>query len=215
MKHPKRCSLFSLLSSLVILACTVYGVSRFFVGSGSGNMQVGGFACFRYFTVLSNVFVALCCAAVLPYNIRALTGGNTQPPHGVMLLKFTGTLSVTVTLVVVLVFLGPTMGYAAMFAGSNLLLHLLTPLLTLFSFCALDGGGRIGKREILLGVFPVVIYGVVYLILVVALGIWEDFYGFNRGGLWYVSFPAVLLGSALLSAGVGLVHNLFAPKKSK
>ena len=42
-----------------------------------------------------------------------------------------------------------------------------------------------------LGLSTVILYGIVYLVMVVALGPlnggWEDFYGFNRGGYWPIA----------------------------
>ena len=45
---------------------------------------------------------------------------------------------------------------------------------------------------------PVLLYGLLYLRRVVFQQRWEDFYGFNRGGKWPLSFAAMLLGAVLL-----------------
>ena len=42
-------------------------------------------------------------------------------------------------------------------------------------------------------------YGVVYMTQVVFRHKWEDYYGFNRGGKWPVSFAVMLIATALLS----------------
>ena len=207
MNKTKMRGLLSLIFNVALIALTVYSVFQFFISTGQGNMQVSGFTCFRYFTILSNVFAALTCAAVLPDAAKSLVRGVDGLSHGAMLLKFMGTVAVTVTLVVVLVFLGPTMGYDMMFTGSSLHLHLICPLLAIVSFCFFERGGAVSKKETMLGDLSVIAYGTVYLIMVVITGIWPDFYGFNRGGMWYVSYPVILLSGYVLSLAVRAAHN--------
>ena len=65
-------------------------------------------------------------------------------------------------------------------------------------FGLLEGQGNIRLRDTWLAVIPVVIYACVYLPMVVLLQGWPDFYGFNRGGMWYVSAPAMLAASYII-----------------
>lgn len=214
MRNTRVRALLSLAVNAGIIALTAVSVAQFFISSGQGNMQVSGFVCFRYFTILSNVLAALTCAAVLPAGVRALRRGEDSLSHGAMLLKYVGTAAVAVTLTVVLLFLGPTMGYDAMFVGSSLFLHLICPLLAIGSFCFLERGGGVSKKETILGDLPVIVYGTVYLITVVLTGIWPDFYGFNAGGMWYISYPAMLVGGYLVSLIMRSLHNAFSREKA-
>ena len=55
---------------------------------------------------------------------------------------------------------------------------------------------------VLLGVVPVVLYGALYLNRVVFTDgekAWEDFYGFNKGGKWWISLTLMLLATLLIS----------------
>ena len=145
----------------------------------------------RYFTVLSNVFCALVSLALA---IARLSGAVPVP---LLLLKYVATHAVTVTLLTVLVFLGPQFGYKPLFSGPDFFLHLLCPLLALISFLAWDRPPMTPLLS-LIGVIPVLLYGLLYLRKVVYAKAWEDFYGFNRGGHWPRSFAAMVLGAALL-----------------
>lgn len=153
-----------------------------------------GLKAFRYFTVLSNVFCALSALAMVIFR----ADGNGAP--GALLFKYLGTVSVTVTLLTVLFFLGPSMGYKALLSGRDLYLHLIGPLLAIASFCFLE------KREMslgtaLLGLIPVALYGAVYLYRVVyapEAKRWEDFYGFNKGGKWPIAFAAMLAATLVI-----------------
>ena len=144
-----------------------------------------GLKAFRFFTVLSNVFCAMAALGMV------FSASGTA-----LLFKYLGTVSVTVTLLTVVFFLGPTQGgYAMLFSGENLYMHLIGPLLAILSY------GFLEKRDMsfgtaLLGMVPVALYGVMYLYRVVLAPEekrWEDFYGFNRGGKWPVAFSGMLL----------------------
>ncbi len=146
----------------------------------------------RYFTVLSNLF---CAAASLAAAAARLLGTVSE---ALLLVKFVSTVAVTVTLLTVLVFLGPAAGYRLMFSGPDLFLHLLCPLLALATYFLWDRP-VLTAGTAFLGIFPVLLYGIVYLSKVVFSKHWEDFYGFNKGGKWPLSFSAMLAGSAVIS----------------
>ncbi len=161
---------------------------------------------FRYFTTDSNL---LAMAAAFVTAAFELSDGAL--PRGVMLFKLVGTASVTVTLLTVLFFLGPTMGYGKMLGGDGLWVHLLGPLLAIVSFCLFDGGEAVGGSW-LFGLTPVAVYGILYCVMVLLIGEerggWEDFYGFNAGGRWFISLPAMLAGGALVSLLLTLAHDM-------
>lgn len=145
----------------------------------------------RYFTAQSNL---LCAAASLILAAMRLSGVSSAP---VLLFNYVGTVAVAVTLLTVLVFLGPQFGYKPLFSGPDFLLHLVCPLLALIAYFAWD---RVPLSPLasLIGVIPVLLYGCLYLHKVVYAKQWEDFYGFNRDGKWPVSFAAMVAGTAVL-----------------
>ena len=80
-------------------------------------------------------------------------------PWIIWMLKYMGTVSVTVTLMTVLLFLGPTMGgYKELMAGANLYLHLIGPILAIISFCFCEKG-NMDIPTALWGLVPVMAYG--------------------------------------------------------
>ena len=151
-----------------------------------------GLKAFRYFTVLSNAFCAISALVLLISEMI----GSVSP--AALLLKYLGIVSVTVTFLTVMLFLGPTQGFKKMLGGQDIYMHLIGPLLAIISFCFLE------KREMtlgtaMIGVIPVLTYGLVYLYKVIYAPEdkrWDDFYGFNRGGRWPVSFAAMIGGAA-------------------
>lgn len=150
----------------------------------------------RYFTVLSNL---LCAAACLAVAAARLSG---RVPAGILLFKFVGTAAVTVTLMTVLLFLGPKLyGFKLLFSGPDLWLHLVCPALAIVSLLAWD------KQDmpfgaVFLGILPVLLYGGLYLYKVIyapECRRWEDFYGFNRDGKWPLSFLFMAAGTFIIS----------------
>lgn len=169
----------------LIFVLTLTLTVRFFHKDGTWHIS-NGTAAFRFFTVLSN---ELCAAAAL---LMCLTPSEPW----VWTFKYIGTAAVTVTMLTVFLFLGPNLGYKKMLTGSDLYMHLVTPLLAIVSFVCFEKRGMTIQTA-LYGVLPVLLYGILYLYKVVYAPEhkrWDDFYGFNKNGKWPVSFAAMLTG---------------------
>ena len=157
---------------------------------------------YRYFTVLSNTLCAAACLAVL---ICRLGGGV---PRAVLILKYVGTAAVSVTMLTVLIFLAPHVyDFKLLMSGPDLWLHLICPLIAIVSYAVWDRAEmRFGA--VLLAVLPVILYGGMYLYRVVLAPPekrWDDFYGFNRGGRWGVSFAGMTAGAFLIGLALWLL----------
>ena len=209
----------NLLVSCVVFIVTFICVLSFYLYRGSGNMAVAGTLVFRYFTIDSNILYAFACLLSIPVLIRGLISGTMRQSYALLILRYVGTAAVTLTLLTVLFFLGPIHGYAPMFAGFNLYLHLIGPLLAILSLFFLDEPAIITKRYIFLSVLPMLCYGAVYLYQVVgrgpARGGWPDFYGFNRGGYWPVALLAMTAASSVIGTLLLLGHNLICSRMGK
>lgn len=189
----------ALAGGAVLIASTLWSLALFFTRTGTGNMTVSGARAFRYFTVDSNILAALSSAGVMAGAGRGLRRGTFALSRGAALFHYVGASAVGVTFAVVMAFLGPTMGYGKMFKGMNLFLHLINPLLAAALWLLPDRGDPLPRRAVLWGAAPVAAYGAVYVTMVLLVRRWPDFYGFNAGGLWYVSYPAVMIGGALVA----------------
>ena len=147
---------------------------------------------FRYFTVLSNLFCALTALILL---VAELFGAM---PAWAVALKYMGTVAVTVTFLTVCLFLLPaTRSIQGLFSnGTEIVMHLVTPLLAIFSFLCFEDRG-LSAWVIPLGVLPVLLYGWLYLQRVVLQRAWPDFYGFDRSGRWKLSFSLMMAGTVI------------------
>ncbi|MCQ2354608.1 MAG: hypothetical protein MJ102_05820 [Clostridia bacterium] len=218
MKNARSRNVVSLAMNLSSFVLTLISILWFFrpagAGAGVGNMSSGGTGCFRFFTNDSNILSALISLAVVPFNIKSIISGKDEIPDLIMTLKMIGTAAVTLTMTVVLVFLGPTQGFAKMYSGVCFELHLICPLLAIISFCFFERGLFITKKRLLWVLLPTFIYGTVYLINVVFIQTWKDFYGFNIGGFWYISYFVIHIVTFLIALVLRSVHNAFDRKTS-
>lgn len=184
----------SVIINAVIFVATFAIVISHFRKDGVWQLS-HGLKQFRYFTVLSNTF---CAIAALLMAISQI-GGNVS--RTVFLLKYLGTVSVTLTFLTVLLFLAPSQGgFAQWFGGDFFYVHLAGPLLAIASFCLLEKRPmRLGTA--MLGLVPMLLYGAVYVYKVILAPEderWEDFYGFNRNGMWPVSGLAMIVGASII-----------------
>ena len=192
--------------NILIALITLIIVVSFFRKEGQWVPERGKFA-LRFFTTLSNM---LCAAACLLTALAINAGGI---PEWIWMLKYIGTAAVTVTMLTVLFFLAPTFGKGALkvlLSGTDLFMHLITPLLALVSFCVFEKRGMTFCQS-LWGLLPVVLYGPVYLykiLFALPEKRWDDFYGFNKQGKWPVAFAGMVLGTFLICMGIRLLQNL-------
>ena len=200
-KRGKDTRAISIIVNLVIAAWTAYCIYTMVTRGLGGNMH-GKLTGLRYFTIDSNILAGV--SALVMLCSRAIKG---TPSTFATVFKYVGTAAVTVTLITVVVFLGPAAGYAKMFAGNNLYMHLIGPLLCVISFCWLDRGPKIQKSHMGTAFLPVFIYGLVYFVMVIVVKKWPDFYGFNIGGKWYISFAAMMVGSFVINIILKALHN--------
>lgn len=216
-KTKKIFNVISLILNLLIFAFTAYAVSTFYTGTGSGNMTVQGTQSFRFFTVDSNILAAVMSAVMLVYNIKRIKNINAEIPQAVRLIKFMSTVAVTLTMITACFFLSTVYSLETMISGSCFFLHLITPLLAIFACTVFEADRKMSFKQMLSGLVPTIVYGTVYVIMVLILGKanggWEDFYSFNSGILenkWYLSIFIMLFGTFLISLALRAIHNGFA-----
>lgn len=215
MNYGIAADVLSLIFNIAIVVMTAVAMSGFFFRrGGSANMKVENARCFEYFTVDSNLLVTLTAAVMIFFKARALLGGPAEIPYWATLLKLVGTTAVFLTFLVVMLILAPIAGYGYMIEGGSLYMHLITPLAAAVTFIFFDGGPALDAVSIALSLIPTFVYGIVYFVMVVIVGEknggWEDFYGFNKGGRWYLSVVAMLGMTAVTALLLRLAHNAFA-----
>ena len=178
-----------ILNIALIIIVLVTWLRMVFVFSGTA-LTAMGFSSLKYFTVLSNLFEGIAC-------LIWLFNGNEK-------IKYAAAVSVTLTMIVVLTFLGPLFGYIAMFTGVSFWMHLVVPLAALLEVLFWNKENFTLKDNLLASV-PMGLYGVYYMgnNIINGIGQWphyNDWYGFLSWGypIGFLFYAVILLGTFLI-----------------
>ena len=181
---------------------------------GGSALAVRGIFILRYFTVQSNMLLGASLLIALPFDVSLLLGKRNESPLPVRVLNLVGTIGTTITMLTVLFFLGPTMGYGRMFTEANLFFHLLIPLAGLIRVIFFEGEGDGPKWQAsFFGLIHLFGYGLFYLFNVaIHNGYGQadyDWYGFGTNGLGIgiLAFVLMLVGAFFLTWGLLMLQR--------
>ncbi len=207
MKEKRIFNIVDLVFNALVIIFTIGSVAYYWFKVGTGNMQVVGSTCFRFFTIDSNILCAITCAIMLVFNIRRLKDNNLVTPQWAVIAKFLGMNSVMVTFLVVVVGLTPMNVFMNgkplfdLYTENSFFLHFLCPVMAFISVVIFEKWDNFDKKYMWLELCAVIVYGLVYFPLVLT-GVWPDFYGFTAGGRWYLMWIAPV-GIGAITIGIG------------
>lgn len=163
----------------------------------------------KYFTVLSNLLIVAVSLIIGAFDLMIALGARTNYPKWVRILSLAANVGTTITMLTVVAFLGPTLGYGFMYGTYNLYMHLITPLLGLIAYLFFTPyEKKIGFIGCIYCTAPLLIYGIAYIINVAShngYGTTQyDWYGFGRWGLAAGIFIFSLMLVIDYSLGVGM-----------
>ena len=169
---------------------------------GGWGLSRGGWGAMKYFTVLSNFLEGIAAAVWLASRLVKKGGEWTDR------LKYVADVSVALTFLVVVLFLGPLFGYGSMFTKHNLFFHLLVPLASMAEFALLNET-PMSVRDNALAVAPMLIYGVYYVgnASLNGIGAWpasNDWYGFLTWGWGVGVFIFIAIAGITFLTGLAL-----------
>ena len=230
MKNIRKNNIASLIINLTIVFFTVESVWHNFRPDIIRDPEWLGFEgihSLRFFTVLSNIFIAIAAFLMIFYNIKNLINDSYEYPKWLISLKYIATSAIAVTFVTVALLLAPSYaivgkGYFTLFLGNHIYTHFLTPVLAIITLVFFENSHKIEFKEALFGVVPVFLYSILYITMVVFVGEknggWTDFYNFTFGGHnWVIPFSAIgmLLLAFILSIFIAKWHNKYYNKANK
>lgn len=148
---PKDRLLSYILKFIVISAAVIGTILSAIAGK---RYFMGGSTVFMYFTIQSNLAIALICA------IESIILAQKKPISPVWsVIKFVGTVSITLTGIVFIFVLAPTMGASA-WNTQNILTHVVVPLLAVIDFFVLAPSTQIEYKNIFYVIIPPLLYAV-------------------------------------------------------
>lgn len=213
MKTKRLFSTISLIINLLIVYLTFDAVIYYFRDDIIREMTeevISSWTAMRYFTTLSNIFVAIAAAVLVAIHIRNAARDVYDVPKWAITLKYIATVSVTVTFLTVVFFLAPITAlggksYFLLFEGNQFILHFLSPVMAIVSFIFFDGWEKLPFKSTFLTVIPTIIYSFVYIPMVVIVKAWPDFYFFTFGGHYYIT-PVVAIVMYGVTYGIGVIE---------
>ncbi len=139
------------LKTIVVLAAVIGTCLSAYAGK---NSFMGGSVVFMYFTIQSNIAIAIisligCCMLMLKKPISSFW-------H---VIKFVGTVSITLTGVVFCFVLAPTLGAAA-WNIQNVLTHVVVPLLAIADFFVIASTTQIKLKNVIYVIIPPLLYAI-------------------------------------------------------
>ncbi|MBQ6383268.1 MAG: Pr6Pr family membrane protein [Clostridia bacterium] len=140
----------SLALKLIVILSAVIGT---LMSAGAGRRSfMGGSRALMYFTIQSNILIALICAAGLVFLFQRKPADSAW-----YTVKLVGTVSITLTGVVFAVMLAPLLGASA-WNFQNTLTHLIVPLAAVADFFVTAPGARIPRKRIVWVIVPPLLY---------------------------------------------------------
>lgn len=148
-KIQKMCSV--LLKSVVIVSAVV---GTFLSAYAGRNSFMGGQVVFMYFTIQSNIAVALISAIGCYFLMK-----DSRLSRAWYLIKFVGTVSITLTGMVFCFVLAPTLGEYA-WNIQNILTHVIVPLAAIADFFVTATGADYKKKDVFWVILPPIAYAI-------------------------------------------------------
>lgn len=178
--------IFTILASILIFT----GIK--FMHGTEPVLEVTKIGMFKFFTVDSNLFMALVALAFALEEYQLLKGQKKSISTKLFTYKLMSTTAVTLTFVVVFAYLGPfsSGGIPSMIRNSNLFFHLLIPVLSIINFTCFEKTKTITFKNVFYGLVPTLLYAIFYITNIIIhskdgyVSPTYDWYWFVQKGIW-------------------------------
>jgi len=161
---------------------------------------------FEWFTVDSNLFMALATMMIIPFAIEGIQKKRLTYPKWAQRIHYAGVINTTLTMVFVL-FVISWYDPLLAFGEENFFLHIVCPLLVLISFFMVESVHPLTRVDNIRSLFPFAVYAALYIINVVFLKKWDDHYMLNTFLPFYISLPLVTTLIYVIGWVIRIVHN--------
>ena len=191
---------------IVLLMATGLFIMLTNKAASATGLTASGIENLKFYTVLTNIFCGI--IALVSLFVR-------RESRALDILKLASLAGVMVTFLVILLFLGPIYGHVLLYKGSNLIFHLIEPVLAACEYLVTPRR----KQPFIYCVpafVPTLLYGSIYLANLLINGVggpWpdtNDFYGFLNWG--YPVGICIFIGITLLAFSVSLIFRYLGNK---
>ena len=204
----------SIFMNIMIIVFTIFATFIMFTGIKFMHgyeiiLESTKLGVFKFFTVQSNILIAIVSFIFLKNEIDILKGKKKEITTRNYILKLIGTTSVGLTFFTVFAYLGPISkeGIMSMLMNSNLFFHLIIPVMSIMTFVLFEKTNKISFKNTFYGLIPTAMYGFYYLINVLIhmengkVSPIYDFYWFVQNGVWtaFIVVPIIFIITYLIS----------------
>jgi len=210
----KRTLWFAIVNAFLFLTTIIVSYITIAFGTVAGqvdtNVEYGWFY-IATFTVQSNILLGIVALLGVIFSIRSLKK-NKPIPRKFLVVYLMAASAAMLTALTVIFFLAPIRAvggknYFDMLLGPMFFFHFFNPFLSAAAFIYLTPAIRFAKDDGYPALLPPAIYAVPYILNVVILHTWYDFYGFTFGGKnWAIIFVFIVISSVTFSISRLLVY---------
>ena len=226
MKNNKRVKMslyINIIITILTIIATIIMITGFkFMTGVEPVLESTKIGVFKFFTVDSNLFAGIISFIFILNEISIIKGEKKEISDKLYILKLMATTAVSLTFIVVFVYLGNIAenGLISLLLNSNLFFHLIIPLLNIIDFIFFIKKDNITYKYAFYGLIPTLLYTVFYTTNVIIhiengrVSPKYDWYWFVQNGLWttVIVAPTILLITYIISLILLLLNKIINRK---
>jgi len=208
-----------IINCIIAVNTIIIAIIGILYGAGDGQLgnYIVGLGYFKPYTMDSNILTGLVAFIVIVYSIKNAGTDKKIFPRWLIRAHLMGTTSLLLIFLIATLFLAPMQvmagrNYFVMFSDDMFFFHFLNPLLATISLITLPKDYIFSFADRFIGMFPTIVYSIVYFVMVVLLKWWDDFYHFTLGGNYFlvpIVFVIIYGVAYMCSYMLIRVHNYF------
>ena len=226
MKNNKRVKMslyINIMITILTIIATIIMITGFkFMTGVEPVLESTKIGVFKFFTVDSNLFAGIISFIFILNEISIIKGEKKEISDKLYILKLMATTAVSLTFIVVFVYLGNIAenGLISLLLNSNLFFHLIIPILNIIDFIFFIKKENITYKYAFYGLIPTLLYAVFYTTNVIIhiengrVSPKYDWYWFVQNGLWTIVIvaPMILLITYIISVILLLLNKIINRK---
>ena len=186
----KKSLVFNSIIFILVLLGTIFMYIGYQFMTNTTLLDNAGIDSFKFYTVDSNILVGIASLIMLINEILLITGKIDKLPKYAYIFKYIGTVGVSLTFLVTLLYLSPLLGknFIFLYVNTNLLFHLIVPILSFISYVKYEKNSLEFKYTFI-SLISMFIYAIYYIINILThldngkVVKEYDWYGFVVGGI--------------------------------
>ena len=201
-KNIKISFIINILIVIMTIAALIISITGFkFMHGYEPSSELPKTQKFSYFTVQSNVFMAMVSLLFAIKEFQILKGTKKEIPSKYYILKMIATIAVALTFIVVFACFSFVTkgGILSLLKNSNLFFHLIIPVISIITYIFFEKTDNIKFKHTIYGLLPTILYEIYYIINIISnlkngkVSPTYDWYYFLQNGVWTAIIVAPMM----------------------